>query len=191
MKKQTKPVGRDAVKTALIESAAELFAERGIKDVSLREIAAHAGVNLGLIHRHFGSKEVLRRAAQEFLASKFQEQLGGLTDFEDTFMRLRQITDKRVIGMLTRSLLEDSVKSDYSNSYLFVEGLMGLVREEQGNGTLKSDMGVEEIVIGLLAMGFGIELFKDVLFVATGSKKKPSPKNVNKIIMNWISLIKK
>lgn len=43
-------------KEALIESAAELFVEKGYAAVSTREIADRAGVNLGSIQYHFGSK---------------------------------------------------------------------------------------------------------------------------------------
>ncbi|MFO7557486.1 MAG: helix-turn-helix domain-containing protein, partial [Desulfobacterales bacterium] len=61
MIKTKKPHGRDEVVTALIRAAAELFSEKGVEAVSLRKIAVRAGVNHGLIHRHFGSKEALRR----------------------------------------------------------------------------------------------------------------------------------
>ncbi len=44
---------------AVCKAGAELFAERGPGAVSSREIAARAGVNYGLLHRHFGSREAL------------------------------------------------------------------------------------------------------------------------------------
>jgi AcrR family transcriptional regulator len=50
---------------ALLESAIELFAERGPASVSVRDIARHAGVNQGLIYRHFGSKDALLADALE------------------------------------------------------------------------------------------------------------------------------
>jgi TetR/AcrR family transcriptional regulator, repressor for neighboring sulfatase len=54
-----KPRGRDEVVHALLHAAARLFAERGPAGVSLRDVAAEANVNVGLIHRHIGSKEDL------------------------------------------------------------------------------------------------------------------------------------
>jgi TetR/AcrR family transcriptional regulator, repressor for neighboring sulfatase len=45
----------------LVSAAAELFAARGPDGVSLREIAAHAGLNYGLIHQYVGSKDELLR----------------------------------------------------------------------------------------------------------------------------------
>lgn len=56
-----RPTGRQQVVAAVLEAAAHHFAMRGSR-ASLRDIAADAGVNLGLIHRHFGSKDELLRA---------------------------------------------------------------------------------------------------------------------------------
>ena len=42
-----------------MEAAEQLFAERGVRAVSIRDIAAAAGVNSALIAYHFGSKEEL------------------------------------------------------------------------------------------------------------------------------------
>ena len=47
----------------LVASAIVLFAERGPASVSVRDIGRHAGVNQGLIYRHFGSKDALLAAA--------------------------------------------------------------------------------------------------------------------------------
>jgi AcrR family transcriptional regulator len=46
---------------SLVSAATELFAARGPDGVSLREIAAHAGLNYGLIHQYVGSKDDLLR----------------------------------------------------------------------------------------------------------------------------------
>jgi AcrR family transcriptional regulator len=46
---------------SLVDAATELFAARGPDGVSLREIAAHAGLNYGLIHQYVGSKDDLLR----------------------------------------------------------------------------------------------------------------------------------
>jgi len=59
----TKPQGRDEVRTAVLSATTELVAERGPDGFSVREIAARAGVNHALVHRHFGTKaDVLEQA---------------------------------------------------------------------------------------------------------------------------------
>lgn len=55
--------GRVEVRDALINAAILLFAQKGPAAVTTREIAETAGVNHGLIHRHFGSKEALLASA--------------------------------------------------------------------------------------------------------------------------------
>jgi AcrR family transcriptional regulator len=60
-----RPVGEDhapAIRSALITAARELFARRGYKAISVREIAAKACVNPAMIHYHFGDKDGLYRA---------------------------------------------------------------------------------------------------------------------------------
>ena len=54
---------------ALVAAAVELFAVRGPASVSVRDVARLAGVNQGLIYRHFGSKEALLAAAFELGSS--------------------------------------------------------------------------------------------------------------------------
>lgn len=49
-------------KTALLEAAERLFADRGIQAASLRAITLEAGANLASVNYHFGSKRGLVRA---------------------------------------------------------------------------------------------------------------------------------
>jgi len=48
-----------ATRERLIEAAARLFAERGYRGATLREIASRAGANLAAANYHFGSKQRL------------------------------------------------------------------------------------------------------------------------------------
>jgi len=52
----SKPRGRDQVRSAVLTATSALVAERGPDGFSVREIAARAGVNHALVHRHFGTK---------------------------------------------------------------------------------------------------------------------------------------
>lgn len=55
------PRGRSEVQAAIVQAARALFAEKPYADVTTRAIAQAANVNLGLLHRHFGSKEAVVR----------------------------------------------------------------------------------------------------------------------------------
>ncbi|MDY7092293.1 MAG: TetR/AcrR family transcriptional regulator [Acidobacteriota bacterium] len=52
-------------KTALLDAAEEVFAQKGVEGGSLRAITERAGANLAAVNYHFGSKEGLVRAVFE------------------------------------------------------------------------------------------------------------------------------
>jgi AcrR family transcriptional regulator len=77
----------DDPSAAILRSAGELLARKSPSEVSLREIALHAGVNYGLIHRHFGTKdELVLRLFQAF------SDYGGslMRDTDSIYTSLRQ-----------------------------------------------------------------------------------------------------
>ena len=54
--------GREQTTAAILDAAEELFADRGYTAVTVRDIAAAAGVSHALVHRYLGSKEQVYRA---------------------------------------------------------------------------------------------------------------------------------
>ena len=78
----------DLTARATIRNAAlRLFAERGADVVTVREIAAAAGVSAALVLHHFGSKDGLRVAVDSYAAQAFDAILDGLQgqDLADLF----------------------------------------------------------------------------------------------------------
>ncbi|GIF16798.1 TetR/AcrR family transcriptional regulator [Actinoplanes teichomyceticus] len=55
------------------DAAIALFAERGIAGATIRDIAQAAGVSSGLLRHHFGSKEGLRDACDEWVLNRVAE----------------------------------------------------------------------------------------------------------------------
>ena len=51
--------GPEAVRRSLIEAAVQLMGMRSPRQISGRELAKRAGVNYGLIHHYFGSKDAV------------------------------------------------------------------------------------------------------------------------------------
>ena len=54
--------GREQSTAAILDAAEKLFSERGFTAVSVRDIAAEAGVSHALVHRYLGSKQDVYRA---------------------------------------------------------------------------------------------------------------------------------
>lgn len=82
-----RPQGRDEIRTAVLGAARTLLAERGPEGFSVRDIAAGAGINHALVHRHFGTKaEVLEQVLADEAASvaaAVQEWAAGAGDDPD------------------------------------------------------------------------------------------------------------
>jgi len=96
------------VSEALIEAAAALASERGSGHVTVRDIATRAGVNATFVHRYFGSKHNLIRAAmqqaQERLASRIEE----VPDIAEGAAAVVHATlqERELIATLTRAALD-------------------------------------------------------------------------------------
>ena len=58
-----RPAGSSDTRNRILTSARELFARNGIRDTSIRAVAAAAGVDSALVHHYFGTKEKLFAAA--------------------------------------------------------------------------------------------------------------------------------
>ncbi|MEV4996959.1 TetR/AcrR family transcriptional regulator [Streptomyces niveus] len=59
----------------LRDAALELFAERGFEATSTRAVAAAAGLSPALVTRHFGSKEGLRAAVDDYVMDRIGTEL--------------------------------------------------------------------------------------------------------------------
>lgn len=72
MSKQTirNPAEHADAKSRIVQAAVDLFSERGIEEVSLRELTAKAKVNLASVNYHFGSRSALVEAVFEDVAEQ-------------------------------------------------------------------------------------------------------------------------
>lgn len=71
-------IAKDDLRAAAVirETAMRLFAERGAAAVTVREIAAAAGVSPGLVMHHYGSKDGLKGAVDHHAVAFFEDMLG-------------------------------------------------------------------------------------------------------------------
>ncbi|MHA1549646.1 MAG: TetR/AcrR family transcriptional regulator [Alphaproteobacteria bacterium] len=66
MKTQRKMTKSDRTRSRILAAAAKLFSEKGYEGVSVREVAAHAGIDPALVIRYFGAKDQLFALTAEF-----------------------------------------------------------------------------------------------------------------------------
>lgn len=70
-------------KARIRNAAMDLYAQHGEERVSLRAVAAEAGVTLGLVQHHFKTKGGLRKAVDQLVIEYFAQALASATPSDD------------------------------------------------------------------------------------------------------------
>ncbi len=193
MHKQNKPYGKEEVKKAIIQSAATLFSEKGVDAVSLRMIADHAGVNHGLIHRHFGSKEILRRETQEKLSADVRSEIGEPDDLVEILFRALKVIREhdKFWRVMARTLLDDKDHAEIQRDFPFVKKLVERVASEQKADRIITDVDAKSIVASFLAYGLGMMVFKGYILPAVDLDRDSSDEVIEKLNLQLLSLFSK
>ena len=192
--KKKKPHGREEVENALIEAAADLFSKNGIHSVSIREIASHAGVNHGLVHSYFGSKDNLRQRTREYLLKNLWKSKIDFTDFNSALISGDQVLgkDKRFMSFILREVTDNvKDKGPVSNKFPYVEKVVELVKKEQENGKMNSHIDPYTLVVGLIAMRISFITFRRFLLPAAGKDLLEVEKSISEIMEEWFSILSK
>lgn len=135
---RSKPDDRTA-RAIIRDEALRLFAERGAEAVTVRQIAASAGVSPGLVVHHFGSKEGLRDVVDQHVVEMFDGMLAEMTrpGAADIF---DPAASGSLVEMVARHLPPDSPLPAYLRRLLLDGGDAGarLFRRlfDVGQGTL-------------------------------------------------------
>ena len=141
----------------IVEAAREVFAEQGL-DVSLRQIARHAGVGEPTLRRRFSSKE-------ELVAEVFQDKLAlyadlaegalrsedagaGFRDFLGRIARM-QLVDRGFTDVLTMTF-PDTLGAERQRRRAYA-ALTALIEQAKEEGSLRTDFSPEDLVLVLMA----------------------------------------
>ncbi|MGK5680603.1 TetR/AcrR family transcriptional regulator [Actinoplanes sp. URMC 104] len=95
------------------DAAIELFAERGVDAATIRDIAQRAEVSSGLLRHHFGSKEGLRDACDEWALGQLTKVSGQFTEFRS----LDGLTPR--VQLLQRYLIRSTMDGSPTGAALF------------------------------------------------------------------------
>ena len=123
--------GRKNVEKRLIDSAAQLLNSVGPNQLSIRDIALHAGVNHAQIHHYFGGKQGLLEATYKQLA----------------FTHIQQL-ERRNIGAMN---LGDEPLSEVTDLYFIaliravIVGKMDLLLAQRDSGLSMSEKTLSEL----------------------------------------------
>src|ERR687886_739122 len=166
----TRPLRADAERNRarILAAAAEVFAERGL-DVSLDDIAAHAGVGVGTVYRRFPDKDAL-------IDALFEEGIAGIAaaarrglEVEDPWEGLvgflREVNGQQAGNRGLKELLlsrgrgrERVERARDSIAPIAIQ----LVRRAQESGQLREDLGPFDVPLLNLMIGAVADATRDV-----------------------------
>ena len=116
------PPGDLTARARIRNEAFSLYAIQGEERVSMRAVAAAAGVTIGLVQHHFGTKEGLRRSVDEYVVEHFVEALAGVEHTgtaaevvaaRDGAVRTMLQENPLVVRYLLRMLLEPETRGAF------------------------------------------------------------------------------
>lgn len=155
------PSGPDEVRKAVLDAAAALFARYGVSEVTFRDIAREAQVNLGLLNRYIGTRDELIRAVFEDLTAKLVEEI------ETSPTEPRGFEPDSTMGRWTRVLtylVIDDPDAAVRIGSAPVEHLTSAVERVYGRDHDAASLRVAQV----MASALGWRLFEEYLVAAAG-----------------------
>jgi TetR/AcrR family transcriptional regulator, repressor for neighboring sulfatase len=155
--------GRDQAVAKLVDAGARLFAAHGPDGVSLRQVAALAGVNYGLIHQYIGSKDDLLRLVFRSVSEQAAGRFASAGDLDAALDQLigRGEQASRYVAMLAWALLQGRDAADLLGRSPALAALVARMEATEG-----ASPDARMRVAAAVAMNLGWQLFGS--FIADG-----------------------
>jgi AcrR family transcriptional regulator len=143
----------------LLATAAEAFAAAD-GPVSLEAIAREAGVGIGTLYRHFGSREALVEAVYRSELAEVSAAAERLLRRHPPVEALRRWMDryatfvaaKRGMAESLRAMLDSGAVTPSETRGSIVAAMDTLLRAGAGDGSLRDDVRAEDVVTSLLGI---------------------------------------
>ena len=182
----------------IIASAIELFARKGFRGTTTRDLATHAEINEAIIFRYFKTKEDLYSAIIETKASgekqdsrleEFQR-LAATNDDEKFFQAIgrafleKHETDTTFLRLLLFSALEGHQLSDmFVSSMAARHPLTAYIRRRIEEGAFRNDVDAQLSGRAFLGMFASFTLWQEIF----GFKKK-QPHDREEVVRTFVSI---
>jgi TetR/AcrR family transcriptional regulator, repressor for neighboring sulfatase len=163
-----KPRGRDETMESILNATLSLWSTEGPTALTLRDIAAEAGVNYGLVYRHFGTKNAVIRAAMELRLERSLDAVDGCTDLNSAVKALVPLSKGSGARLLAWSILQYMVEDVLPPENPYLQRLFELATD--GKEELSDAQRVDAAVLvgSLIALLNGWRLFEPYLVTGLG-----------------------
>lgn len=166
----TAQLTEDARRTAILDAAAQLIAERGYHSVRISDIAQVVGTSTGAVHYYFpGKSDVLTAALRHAIDNAFDRQSRELKAIDNAHERLLRLIDMQLprVGPLrdewsiwlqfwAEATLRPELRPFHNTYYArWHETVVKIVRRGQRQGIFRTDVDPETIAQRLTALTDG------------------------------------
>ena len=180
----------------IITSAMELFARKGFRGTTTRDLATHAEINEAIIFRHFNTKEELYRAIIEYKVAEDRdgrreefERLASAKDDQQFFQAVgRAILQKHETDTTFMRLLLFSALEGHELSEMFVSSMAArhpvadYIQSRIDEGAFRP-MDAQLAARAVLGMFAGFVLWQEIF----GLKKK-HPRDREEVVRTFVSI---
>ena len=147
-----------ATRERILDAAAHVFAEKGFREATIRDIVSRAKVNLAAVNYHFRDKkrlyaEVLEREMRAVHAKHPIDDASTperrLRAFVDGFLRRVTDRDSRAGRLMAREMIEPTAALDRLAERVIrpiYESLVALTREVRGMSRPKAELAAKSVL---------------------------------------------
>jgi AcrR family transcriptional regulator len=169
------PDPQDLTAYARIRNAAlELFAARGTKATTIRDVASKADVSPGLVQHHFGTKDGLRKAVDEFVLNDARQTIENLpAPLEERSAEFAKrmgavVRDRPAAVLYLARSAADGDEVALQTFKALVEFGVPQFREMEKAGQLQEGLDLEWAVLQMLLFNLASMLFRPAIEHALG-----------------------
>jgi len=169
----TTQLGEDTRRTAILDAAAQLIAERGYHSVRISDIAKVVGTSTGSVHYYFpGKNDVLTSALHHAIERAFERQSKELKSIPDAHQRLLKLIDMQLprVGPLrdewalwmqfwAEATIRPELRPIHNAYYArWHEAVVRIVTRGQRQGIFRAAVDAETVARRLTSMTDGIAI---------------------------------
>lgn len=178
----------------MLAATLELLRERGISNLTTREVAARAGVSDASVYYHFGDRAGLLQAVFEagmqplaFLTTladdprdRLEVLMGAAEALEGFFYEALPVLFAAQSDPELRTAMAVHIRDRELGPHRGVEALGSYLRREQDAGRVRTDVDVDAIALMLIDSCFG-RAMREQMLPETGAKLPPLERIVETI----------
>jgi AcrR family transcriptional regulator len=184
--RRTQTQRRSQAEAALLNAAAELVVEQGVRSLTLARVGERAGYSRGLVTHHFGSKQALLERLAHATQTGFVPALAGLAPGLDRLLRLIDgyLEALGRVSVLNRAFLllwaEAATASELAPIFrkrdqAFRADLREDLAAGIADGTIRPDVVPGDVAIAVVGQlrGIGLQRLLDPQSVDTDRLRRP------------------